>query len=230
MKRFEKYKESVNKYINNDTSFCHKNEWKPYLKYINNVDNYLSVTLLTFVNNLNHTHKKKILGYNCACTLNCIQASEIYKIPTLNLISIYSVMDYQSNKQLEKTIISHLIDLKTNSTNYGHKFIIMAKLMVKLCWGLFEKNVPTDALKMAYELGIMLEINEEFTNKSKKRKVSLLFEKEGVQKMHELFMESKATCIKYALKLDLLTSTFQEILDDIQSKIDNIMEHLSTDS
>jgi hypothetical protein len=230
MSRFEKYKESVNKFINNKSRFGNKGEWKSYVKYITDVNNYLSVSLLTFANNLNHKHNKKILGYNCACALNCMEASETHKLSLLNLIAIYVVMDYQNGKQLEKLIITHLIDLKTPSNEYANKQITLSKLMVKLCYQLYNISVPNNVLNVAREFGIMLKINEEFVAKSCKNDTSVYFEKAGIQKMHEMFMQSKSTCIKYALKLDLLTSTFQEILDHIQSNIENIMERLSTDS
>lgn len=242
MNRIENYKHSLHKYSISKSCLKQPN-LMPFLKYLTNTSKLLPIIVLTIITNLNKKNKNYILGYDLACGIDLYEASirtnaiNIQPIGTKCIINNISNILTSHNASFNPLKIinyinNKLILLNNSEPSYAYKYIQLSQLafVAANMFGMGDKKYFNHFELMGNHMGIMLQILDDFDIKQNVGIVSTFFEQNGEHTMYEQFMDNKKHIIKIALELNMLSATFQEILDSMQTKIDGILEALSIDT
>jgi len=177
---------------------------------------------------LNSKVSKISLNYDLPCE-NEIGNSDILKINLPNI-----------NKENIKNKLLTLKQVKRNSLmNFViDKYGSVCQLALTLAWllsgGSGENKVINKLEKMGENLAYILKISYDFVNlehdllNSTKYSRNLIINI-GFQNSFELFIQNKHKFISGCLSLDIYTNTMKELVDLMESNIDNIIDKASPD-
>jgi hypothetical protein len=120
-----------------------------------------------------------------------------------------------------------------NHINKKYGSVCQASIIIGNLLGCGNENMKS-LEKMGEYLGIMSKISNDFRNLERDLIASKEFSYNyiinfGIQESFELYMDAKTKIIEYCITLDLYSNTMKEVLDLIETRIDNLLGKTKAD-